>query len=112
MTVTDFAEVTRGKPEKSLLRKLNKSGGRNNQGKVTPCCALPRYEVGDLAEGLQEIWRGKAMRDFRENQDSICGTCDFYTTKHRHDSSKLMDPAEGARGVPKVVCENTRPCAT
>ncbi len=35
MTVTDFAEVTRAKPEKSLLRKLKKSGGRNNQGRTT-----------------------------------------------------------------------------
>ncbi len=35
-TVSDFAELTRGaKPEKSLLRPLTKTGGRNNQGKIT-----------------------------------------------------------------------------
>ncbi|ADD40898.1 50S ribosomal protein L2 [Stackebrandtia nassauensis] len=31
----DFAEVTRNTPEKSLLRPLTKSGGRNSRGKIT-----------------------------------------------------------------------------
>ncbi|MBI3925477.1 MAG: 50S ribosomal protein L2 [Armatimonadetes bacterium] len=35
MSVEDFAEVTRSEPERSLLEPLNKSGGRNAQGKVT-----------------------------------------------------------------------------
>ena len=35
-TVSDFAELTPGaKPEKSLLRPKVKTGGRNNQGKIT-----------------------------------------------------------------------------
>lgn len=34
-TVSDFAEVTRSEPEKSLVRPLKKKGGRNNQGHVT-----------------------------------------------------------------------------
>jgi len=34
-TVSDFAEVTKSKPEKSLLEPLTKSGGRNNKGRVT-----------------------------------------------------------------------------
>ncbi|MCG8587974.1 MAG: 50S ribosomal protein L2 [Proteobacteria bacterium] len=36
MSVTDFAEVTRSRPEKSLVTgSVKKSGGRNNQGRVT-----------------------------------------------------------------------------
>lgn len=31
----DFAEVTKSTPEKSLTRPLKKSGGRNNQGRIT-----------------------------------------------------------------------------
>jgi large subunit ribosomal protein L2 len=31
----DFAEITTSKPEKSLCRPLKKSGGRNNQGRIT-----------------------------------------------------------------------------
>ncbi|HZE22331.1 MAG TPA: 50S ribosomal protein L2 [Desulfobaccales bacterium] len=34
-TATDFAEITRSEPEKSLVRTLKKSGGRNNNGRVT-----------------------------------------------------------------------------
>ncbi len=34
-TVSDFAEITTSKPEKSLLAPLKKSGGRNNRGRIT-----------------------------------------------------------------------------
>lgn len=34
-TVSDFAEVTRGKPERSLVESLSQKGGRNNQGHMT-----------------------------------------------------------------------------
>ncbi len=35
MTVATFEEVTRRRPEKSLLRVITKSGGRNNLGRMT-----------------------------------------------------------------------------
>ncbi|GAB0102618.1 50S ribosomal protein L2 [Nocardia sp. JMUB6875] len=34
-SVSDFAEITRSTPEKSLLRPLSKTGGRNAQGRIT-----------------------------------------------------------------------------
>ncbi|GAA5031240.1 50S ribosomal protein L2 [Actinopolymorpha pittospori] len=34
-SVSDFAEITRTTPEKSLLRPLPKKGGRNNTGRIT-----------------------------------------------------------------------------
>ena len=34
-TVSDFTEITRTKPEKSLLEPLTKKGGRNNRGRRT-----------------------------------------------------------------------------
>ena len=34
-TVSDFAEITRDYPEKSLVEPLRRTGGRNNQGQVT-----------------------------------------------------------------------------
>ena len=34
-SVADFAEITRTTPEKSLLRPLPKTGGRNAQGRIT-----------------------------------------------------------------------------
>ena len=35
MSGATFEEITKGKPEKSLLRPLKKKGGRNNQGRTT-----------------------------------------------------------------------------
>lgn len=35
MSGHDFAEITSSEPEKSLLRPLKKSGGRNNNGRIT-----------------------------------------------------------------------------
>lgn len=36
MSVSDFAEITRGKPERSLVGgRINKSGGRNANGRIT-----------------------------------------------------------------------------
>ncbi len=35
MTVSDFADVTKAKPEKRLTRPMKKSGGRNSHGHIT-----------------------------------------------------------------------------
>ena len=35
MTGSDFAEITKSTPEKSLTEKMKKNSGRNNQGKIT-----------------------------------------------------------------------------
>ena len=35
MTVSSFDEITTDKPEKSLTVRLTKTGGRNQQGKLT-----------------------------------------------------------------------------
>lgn len=36
MSVSDFGELTRGRPERSLLEgRVNKSGGRNAHGRIT-----------------------------------------------------------------------------
>jgi len=34
-TVSDFADITRSAPEKSLVEPLSKKGGRNNNGRIT-----------------------------------------------------------------------------
>ena len=35
MTGSDFSEITKSTPEKSLCVSLKKNAGRNNQGKIT-----------------------------------------------------------------------------
>ncbi len=55
-TSSTFEEVTRSRPEKSLVVKLSQSGGRNNRGKITV-----RYRAG---------WHKKKYRivDFRREK--------------------------------------------
>ena len=62
MTGSDFAEITKTTPEKTLLEKNNKHAGRNNQGKITV-----RHQAG----GHKRAYR---IIDFKRNIDGIVGT--------------------------------------
>jgi len=54
----------------------------NFKGKVTPCCALPLYEIGSLLKGdLKTIWQDKRNLRFRKNQKKICKKCDMFQIK-------------------------------
>jgi large subunit ribosomal protein L2 len=55
-TTTDFAEITRSEPEKSLVRPLKKTGGRNCHGRITT-----RYRGG----GHKRRYR---LIDFKRNK--------------------------------------------
>jgi large subunit ribosomal protein L2 len=59
MTMPTFEEITTSTPEKSLLVALNKSGGRNAQGKITV-----RHHGG----GAKQKYR---IIDFKRNKDGI-----------------------------------------
>lgn len=58
-TVSDFAEITTDKPEKSLLAPLHKKAGRNNKGRVTT-----RHQGG----GNKRRYR---IIDFKRNKDNV-----------------------------------------
>ncbi|HEX4146720.1 MAG TPA: 50S ribosomal protein L2 [Pirellulales bacterium] len=59
-TVSDFADLTRGaKPEKGLMVPKRKTGGRNNQGRITA-----RHRGG----GHKQMYR---LIDFRRNKDGV-----------------------------------------
>ena len=45
MTGSDFSEITKTSPEKSLCVSLKKNSGRNNQGKITVRHRLPSGEM-------------------------------------------------------------------
>ncbi|MCR4657211.1 MAG: 50S ribosomal protein L2 [Lachnospiraceae bacterium] len=59
MTGSDFSEITKDKPEKSLLSVKKKNSGRNNQGKIT--C---RHRGG----GSRRKYR---IIDFRRTKDGV-----------------------------------------
>ena len=62
MTSLTYEEITATKPEKSLVAKINKNGGRNNQGVITT-----RHHGG----GHKRKYR---IIDFKRNKDDIIGT--------------------------------------
>ena len=62
MTGSDFSEITKSTPEKSLVVSLNKQSGRNNQGKITV-----RHRGG----GSRRKYR---IIDFKRNKDGIPAT--------------------------------------
>lgn len=58
-TVSSFEEITRPKPERSLLRSAKKSGGRNNLGRITS-----RRRGGGHKRRYRVI-------DFKRNKDGV-----------------------------------------
>ena len=58
-TVSDFAEITTDKPEKSLLEPLPKKAGRNNNGRITT-----RHHGGGHKRRYRVI-------DFKRNKDGV-----------------------------------------
>ncbi len=61
MSVLTFDEITTSTPEKSLLEPIKKSGGRNNQGKLT---------VRHIGGGAKRKYR---VIDFKRDKDDIVG---------------------------------------
>ena len=59
MTVASFEEITTDKPEKSLVERLKKNGGRNQQGRLTV-----RHQGG----GHKRLYR---IIDFKRTKDGI-----------------------------------------
>ncbi len=58
-SVNDYAELTTTKPEKSLCKRIKKSGGRNHSGMTTV-----RFRGG----GARKIYR---IIDFKRNKDNV-----------------------------------------
>ena len=59
--VNEYSEVTTSKPEKSLLKPMKKSGGRNNQGRMTM-----RYKGGGHKRRYRVI-------DFKSDKNEVVG---------------------------------------
>lgn len=59
MTVSDFADLTRGTSEKSLTKGKRSTGGRNNKGRITT-----RFRGGGVKRRYRQV-------DFRRDKDGI-----------------------------------------
>jgi large subunit ribosomal protein L2 len=62
MAISDYSEITKSKPEKSLVEPLKKKAGRNNTGKMT---------IRNHGGGNKRMYR---IIDFKRNKDSVPAT--------------------------------------
>ncbi|WP_280267713.1 50S ribosomal protein L2 [Nocardia wallacei] len=100
-SVSDFAEITRSTPEKSLLRPLSKSGGRNAHGRITT-----RHRGG----GHKRAYR---IIDFRRlDKDGIpAKVAHIEYDPNRTANIALLHYADGEKRyiiAPKGVTQGTR----
>jgi large subunit ribosomal protein L2 len=61
MSMSDFSEVTRSKPEKKLVSSKKRTGGRNNRGRMTS-----RHRGGGHKRRYRQI-------DFKRNKEGVPG---------------------------------------
>ncbi|OGQ47964.1 MAG: 50S ribosomal protein L2 [Deltaproteobacteria bacterium RIFCSPLOWO2_02_FULL_46_8] len=61
MTISDFADITKKAPEKRLVEKYNRTGGRNNTGRITS-----RFRGG----GAKRLYR---KVDFKRENEGVPG---------------------------------------
>lgn len=85
-SVNLFTDVTKSKPEKSLLRPLPKSGGRNNQGFIT---------CGTKGGGHKRMYR---VIDFKRNRlDAPAKVVGIEYDPNRSCNIALLEFADGER---------------
>ena len=86
MTTLVNEDITKTKPEKSLVVTIKKSGGRNNQGKITV-----RHHGG----GAKRKYR---IIDFKRNKDGIVGTvASIEYDPNRSANIALINYADGEK---------------
>jgi large subunit ribosomal protein L2 len=86
MTVSDFAEVTRSTPEKSLLAPLHRHGGRNVNGRITT-----RHQGGGHKRRFRII-------DFKRTKDGVpAKVASIEYDPNRSGRIALLHYADGAK---------------
>jgi large subunit ribosomal protein L2 len=86
MTISDFEEVTRSTPEKSLLAPVHRTGGRNNNGRITT-----RHQGG----GHKRRYR---IIDFKRTKDGVPATvASIEYDPNRTARIALLHYADGAK---------------
>ena len=86
MTVSSFNELTGEKPEKSLLRKVNRTGGRNAYGRIT---------VRHIGGGNRGQYR---IIDFKRNKDGIpAKVASIQYDPNRSANIALLNYADGEK---------------
>ena len=86
MTVSTFEEVTRSKPEKSLVEPVTRKGGRNNKGRITT-----RHQGGGHKRRYRVI-------DFKRTKDGVpAKVAAIEYDPNRSSRIALLHYADGAK---------------
>jgi large subunit ribosomal protein L2 len=86
MTVSDFAEVTKSEPEKTLVEPVKKTGGRNNNGRITT-----RHRGGGHKRRYRVI-------DFKRTKDGVpAKVAAIEYDPNRSANIALLHYADGAK---------------
>jgi large subunit ribosomal protein L2 len=111
-TVSDFADLTPGaKPEKSLLRPLTKTGGRNNQGKITARHRggghKRQYRVIDFHRKKDGVAAKVASIQYDPNRSARIALLHYVDGEKRYilapDGLKVGDRIESGADAPPTV---------
>lgn len=86
MSVSDFSEITSNTPEKSLLESKNRTGGRNNSGRIT---------VRHIGGGNRNKYR---IIDFKRDKDGVPAKVDsIQYDPNRSANIALLKYADGEK---------------
>lgn len=106
-SVNEHAEVTKSKPEKALLRKLTKNGGRNHHGVITSQCRggghKRRYRVIDFKRGKIDV-PGKVIGiEYDPNR-----TCHIALIEYEDGERRYILAPQGLRDGDPVISASKR----
>lgn len=110
-TVSDFAEVTKSTPEKSLLRPLKKTGGRNNHGRVTAWCRggghKRRYRLIDFRREKHGVPAKVASVEYDPNRSARIALLHYVDGEKRYIIAPLgIEVGETLVSGPDVEVKN------
>jgi len=104
-TYSKFEEITRTEPEKSLLEPLNKSGGRNNLGRVTAWHRggghKRRYRIIDFKRNKENIPANVASIEYDPNRSANIALLHYVDGEKRY----ILAPV-GLKVGDKVITSN------
>ena len=108
-SVSDFAEITTTTPEKSLLLPLKKTGGRNNEGKITARHrgggSKRKYRIIDFKRKKLDIAAKVASIEYDPNRSANIALLHYVDGEKRY----ILAPAGLAVGQRIVSSEKVEP---
>lgn len=106
-SVNLYSEVTKKKPEKSLLKPIKKNGGRNNSGKIVVQCRggghKRRYRVIDFSRKKDDIEGTVIGIEYDPNRSANIALIDYPETETAKAEKRYIIAPVGLTDGDKIV---------